>query len=169
MPIEIIQTKKTADLEKFLPLYKNLAKQKHFVPHKGLKEELEIFSKENMGELFLAKYKGKIICGALIDFVGDMTIYRHSASDDTYRDIPAMYLLQWEVIRQAKKRGMKIYNFWGIADTDDKKHPWYGLSLFKKGFGGEKKEFIHARDIIFSPKYLKTFAIDFLTKIKKGY
>ena len=169
MPIEIIRTTKTSELEKFLPLYKNLARQKHFVAHKGLKEELEVFGEENMGELFLAKYKGKIICGAMIDYVGDMAIYRHSASDEEHRDIPAMYLLQWEVIKEAKKRNKKIYNFWGIAENENKKHPWYGLSLFKKGFGGEKKEFMHAQDIILSPNYLKTFVIDYLTKLKKGY
>lgn len=169
MPIQIIQTQKKEDLKKFLPLYKKLAKQKHFIAHSGIEEELEIFAKDNMAELFLAKYKNKIIAGALIDFVGNMAIYRHSASDEKYREVPAMYLLQWQVIKEAQKRSKKLYNFWGIASTEQKNHPWYGLSLFKKGFGGERKEFMHARDIILSPKYLKTFVIDYLTKIKKGY
>lgn len=169
MPIAIRQSTSKKDLERFLPLYKELARKRHFVAHKGLAEELDAFTKEKMGELFIAEYEGKIICGALIDYVGDMAIYRHSASDDAYRNIPAMYLLQWEVILEAKKRGKKVYNFWGIAPTEHKKHPWYGLTLFKTGFGGEKKEFLHARDIILSPKYLKTFAIDYLTKLKKGY
>jgi len=169
MPIKITQSKSVKDLEKFLPLYKELAKKKHFVAHKGLKEELEIFSKDNLCELFLAEYEGRIICGALVDFVGDMGIYRHSASDDAYRHIPAMYILQWQIIAECKKRGKKMYNFWGIADTEQKKHPWYGLTLFKTGFGGEKKEFMHARDIILKPSYGKTFAIEYITKLKKGY
>ena len=169
LPISITSSKSKKDVETFLPLYKQLAQKKHFVAHKGVAEELEIFGKDNLGELFLAHYEGKVICGALIDYVGDMAIYRHSASDERYRHIPAMYVLQWEVIKAARKRGKKVYNFWGIASNEQKNHPWYGLTLFKTGFGGEKKEFLHARDIILSPKYIKTFVIDYLTKIKKGY
>lgn len=169
MPITIRRSTNAKDIERFLPLYKELAKKKHFVAHKGLVEELSVFGQENMSELFLAEYEGKIICGALIDYVGNMAIYRHSASDEAYRNVPAMYLLQWEVILEAKKRGKKLYNFWGIASNEHKNHPWYGLTLFKTGFGGEKKEFMHARDIILSPRYLKTFAIDYITKIRKGY
>lgn len=169
MPITILKSTKEKDLEQFLPLYKQLAQKRHFVAHKGIAEELSVFSKENSSELFMAKYEGKVIAAALIDYIGNMAIYRHSASDEAYRNIPAMYLLQWHVILEAKKRGKRLYNFWGIAPTEQKKHPWYGLTLFKTGFGGEKKEFMHARDIILSPMYAKTFAIDYLTKLRKGY
>ncbi len=169
MPIKIIQTKSKKSLDSFLPLYEKLAKRRHFVAHHGIVEEMDIFSKDDMSELFVAEYEGKIICGALIDFVGNMAIYRHSASDEAYRAIPAMYLLQWEVIKEARKRGKELYNFWGIAPTDHKTHPWSGLTLFKTGFGGEKKEFMHAKDIILSPLYVKTYAIDRITKLIKGY
>ncbi|HEX8965450.1 MAG TPA: peptidoglycan bridge formation glycyltransferase FemA/FemB family protein [Patescibacteria group bacterium] len=169
LPITIRQTINPNDFSLFLPLYKQLAYRKHFVPHSGVLEELKIFAKENMASLFLAEYEGKIISAALIDFVGDTAIYRHSASDENFRNIPAMYFLQWEVIKEAKKRGMKYYNFWGIAPTENVKHPWFGLSLFKKGFGGEERRFLHARDIPLSVGYIKAYAVDYLTKLRKGY
>ena len=167
--IKIHKTTDPKDMDKFLPLYKHLAQRKHFVAHKGVKEEFSIFAKEKEGVLFFAEYQGKIISGALIDFVGDMAIYRHSASDEAYRNIPAMYLLQWEVIKEAKKRGMRKYNFWGIAPLGAKNHPWQGLTLFKTGFGGSQYEYMHAKDMPLSPLYLKTFLIEYISKLKKGY
>ncbi len=83
--------------------------------------------------------------------------------------MPAMYLLQWEVIKEAKKRNMTYYIFWGIAPNENRRHPWRGLTLFKTGFGGEKRVFMHAKDLPLSLWYWKTYAIDMLTKLKKGY
>ncbi len=167
--VTIERTTNMNKLKSFLPLYKKLAQKKHFVAHSGIKEELEVFSKDNEAMLFLATYQDKVIAGALIDFIGDMAIYRHSASNDEFRHIPAMYLLQWEVIKEAKKRGMKQYNFWGIAPTTKPNHPWQGLTLFKTGFGGERREFMHAKDYILTMGYWKVWLIERITKLRKGY
>ncbi len=167
--IEIITTKKVSDMNNFLSLYSNLSARKHFVPHKGLVEEFDEFGKNDEEILFLAKYEGKVISGALIAFVGNNALYRHGASDNQYRDIPASYLLQWEAIKEAKKLGKTLYNFWGIAPPETKNHPWQGLTLFKTGFGGKKVEFLHAQDLPLNKWYWKTYAIERIAKWKKGY
>lgn len=167
--VKIERTENVNKMKEFLPLYTKLAQRKHFVAHRGVEEEFSVFSKDNQALLFLAYFEGKVISGALIDFVNGMAIYRHSASDEQYRQIPAMYLLQWEVIKEAKKRGIKLYNFWGIAPNSNPKHPWQGLTLFKTGFGGEKREFAHAKDYVLSLGYWKIWAIEFVTKLRKGY
>ncbi|HEX7041692.1 MAG TPA: peptidoglycan bridge formation glycyltransferase FemA/FemB family protein, partial [Patescibacteria group bacterium] len=168
--IEIIKTENVnKDVVGFLEIYNELAKHRGFVAHKGLVEELEILGQNKNALLILGKYEGKIIGGALIDFAGNMAIYHHGASDDTYRNLSVSYLIQWEAIKEAKKRGKKLYNFWGIASNESKKHPWAGLTLFKTGFGGEKKEFLHAQDLPLSPWYFKTFIIETISRIRKGY
>lgn len=167
--ISIIMSKNPADLAKFFPLYRDLSKRKHFVAHKGVQEEFEVFAKQDKELLFLASYKGKVISGAIISFVGGMAIYRHGASDTAFRDIPASYLIQWEAIKEAKKRGITTYNFWGIASNDKKTHPWYGLSLFKMGFGGKRVELLHAQDLPLNFSYWKTYAIERYSTWKKGY
>ena len=167
--IEVIKSKKSQDIELFLPLYKDLSRQKHFVPHKGLKEEFDIFGKDDESMLFLAKYEGKIIAGAMIDFVGNTAMYRHGSSDKNFNNVPASYVLQWEAIQEAKKRGIKLYNFWGVAPPDAVNHPWKGISLFKTGFGGEYEYYFPTFDLPLRISYVKNYAIDFLSTIKKGH
>ncbi len=167
--VTIESTKDPKKVEKFLKLYSGLAKRKHFIAHKGVKEELEVFGKDDQAVLLLATYQEQAIAGGLFTFVKDTAIYRHSASDENFRNIPSMYLLLWEAIREAKRRKLTQFNFWGIAPDNNPKHPWQGLTLFKTGFGGERKEYLHAQDLPLRMGYWKTVAIETLTKIRKGY
>jgi len=44
-------------------------------------------------------------------------------------------------------------------------HRFAGLSLFKRGFGGEDFEYLHAQDLIINyPKYLINYAIESIRK-----
>jgi lipid II:glycine glycyltransferase (peptidoglycan interpeptide bridge formation enzyme) len=166
--LTITQSTSVNNLEKFLPLYKSLSQTKHFVAHSGVTEEFEGFAKDNQEVLFLAYFEGKVIAGAIIAFVGDMAIYRHAMSDKQYNNIPASYALQWEAIKEAKKRGIRFYNFWGIAPPEsDKKHPWQGFTLFKTGFGGEYEFFLPTLDFPLALSYWKTHAIDIVSTKRK--
>jgi len=165
--IEIIKSTNSSDVEKFLPLYRHLSQRKHFVAHKGIIEEFETFAKENEYMLFLAYFEKKLIAGAMIAFVGNTAVYRHSASDEHYKHIPASYLIQWEAIKEAKKRGMKIYNFWGIAPEGSVNHPWQGITLFKTGFGGAYEFFFPTMDLPLSFSYIKNYLIDWISAKKK--
>jgi len=167
--IEILKSKKIEDVLMFTNLYKSFSSAKNFVAHKGIKEEIEILGKDEEALLFFAKYQNKIIAGVLIDFIGPLAVYHHAASDTEYKNIPANYLLLWEAIKEAKKRGKKFFNLWGVAPENAKNHPWSGFTLFKTGFGGERIEFLHAMDLPLSPLYWKTFLIDWITKKRKGY
>jgi lipid II:glycine glycyltransferase (peptidoglycan interpeptide bridge formation enzyme) len=107
------------------------------------------------------------LSAALIIFYNYQAIYHHSASIE--QKIPVNYLLQWEIIKEAKKRGKKIYNMWGICPEDKRRHPWKGLTLFKKGFGGRIVEYLHAQDYPLSSFYCTTYIIECLRKYIKGY
>ncbi|MGH7245512.1 MAG: lipid II:glycine glycyltransferase FemX [Candidatus Levyibacteriota bacterium] len=167
--ILITKSKDSKGIDLFLSLYKKIAQKRGFIPHRGIKEEIDILGKDDQALLFLAEYQKKIIAGILIDFVGNMAIYHHSASDDAYRHVPVSYLLQWEAILEAKRRGKTIYNFWGIAPENAKNHPWQGFTLFKTGFGGGKREFLPAMDLPISMGYVKNYLIELAFKIRKGY
>lgn len=167
LQINIVKSKNISDINEFLNLYKKTAKRQHFVEHKGIREEFERFLKDDQILLFMGYYQNKLISCALIIFYNNQAIYHHSASIE--QKIPVNYLLQWEVIKEAKKRGMKIYNMWGITPPGKPRHPWKGLTIFKQGFGGKVVEYMHAKDLPLSSLYCATYTIDWLRKLRKGY
>ena len=162
--IEIVRSHNIEDLKYFWPIYKATAKRHKFVvfSENYLKTEFEIFIKDKQILLFLGKYKGEVVSTALFVFWQNTCVYHHSGSLTKYKKIPVSYLLQWEAIKEAKNRGCKSYNFWGISTRPS--HPWAGLSLFKMGFGGYKKEYVKTQDLIISQKYWLNYIIEVLRK-----
>lgn len=155
------------DLSSFFALYQETAKRQGFVPHAGIQEEFEVFSRKDHAVLYYAEYEGRIIAAAIILFFGGQAIYHHGAS---LRGSPSgAHLLQWIAIQEAKHRGMNQYNFWGIAPSESANHPWKGITLFKQGFGGEERRYLHAQDYPVSPLYCIPRFIETIRRIKKGY
>lgn len=159
------------DLEKFHKLYDETVHRQKFQPFSldYFKNEFEIFSIDGKVLLFFAEYNDEVIATAMIIFSNGSAFYHHGASTMKYKKIPAAHLLQWEVIREAKKRGLKYYNFWGISPDDKPNHPWKGLSFFKTGFGGRAYQFLPARDLVLSWKYWLNFVIETARRMKRGY
>lgn len=166
--VQIVEGKTESDFNAFWELYQETAKRQAFIPHQGIKEEWEILGSQNLVRLFLAKYQGKILSGALIIFYGSQAIYHHSGAS-LKSEIPVSYALLWEAIRQAKNEGKAIFNFWGIAPAGKPRHPWQGLTLFKTGFGGKMQEFIHAQDLPLTPFYWFTYFVETARRIARGY
>lgn len=80
-------------------------------------------------------------CGMFMIY-GDEVIYLFSGNSEEFMYLNAQYLVQYQIIRYAVKRGFKRYNFYGISGNFDKKDPSYGIYEFKKGFGGNVIELI---------------------------
>lgn len=144
---EEISGERKCALDRFWNLLKQTAERDNFKPHtkEYYYRMCQILGKAGMLEIFAAKYKNKIIAANLIVFFGDKAVYLHGASDHNYRKLMAPYLLQWGAILEAKRRGVKHYDFWGV---DEKK--WPGVTRFKKGFGGKEVSYPLASDIVFS-------------------
>jgi lipid II:glycine glycyltransferase (peptidoglycan interpeptide bridge formation enzyme) len=143
------------DARVFVDLLYSTSERKNFVNHPKSYyiEQFKILAADNEMRLFKATKDGQILAMALVSFYGEMASYLHGASAQTDQSVG--YSLQWAAILEAKKRGMKYYNFWGVVK--DKHfypgHPWYGFSLFKRGFGGFKYSYLRAQDLPLSPKY----------------
>jgi lipid II:glycine glycyltransferase (peptidoglycan interpeptide bridge formation enzyme) len=169
--VEIFCMDNAEHVEEFYPVYLETAKRQIFVPFSKeyVKKEFEIFSKENKILVFFAKYKGEIITTAMIIYTNGSGFYHHGASIRKYSNITSAELLQWHAILEAKKRGLKLYNFWGISPEDNKNHPWTGVTQFKKGFGGFAEEYVHAQDYPVTLKYWLNYAIETIRRIKRKY
>ncbi len=167
----IIETSnKVEDVKIFNSIYKATVLRQDFTPFslKYLENEFATFSRTNNALLFFAKYNNEVISTAIIIFENGGAFYHQGASILKYPKIPASYLLQWEVIKEAKRRGYTFYNFWGIAPEGKPKHPWAGLSLFKKGFGGYQEEYVPAMDLKLNSRYWLTYWIEKARKTYRG-
>jgi len=167
--IKIIQSKELKDIEIFNEINKQTVKRHHFIPFslEFLKKQFSAFRSDNQISIFLAKYQGEIIASGIFIFWQNIGFYHHGASSLKHPKIPVSYLLQWEAIKEAKKRNCKLFNFWGIISEKEKSHPWAGLSLFKKGFGGYEKSYVKTQDFPISKKYWLIFVFEKLRKMKR--
>ncbi|HOK35466.1 MAG TPA: peptidoglycan bridge formation glycyltransferase FemA/FemB family protein [Candidatus Pacearchaeota archaeon] len=158
------------DIEVYNALTQKVAKRQDFVPFSSgfIKNEFDTFLKEKETILFLGKYKNEIAAGALIIFWSGVAFYHQAASNEKYSKFSIPYLIIWEAIKEAKKRGCKCFDFWGYVDPfKNKNHPWAGPTLFKMGFGGEKKEYIKTQDFPLSIFYFSDWIIETIRRKKR--
>ena len=169
--LKIEKSQNIKDIEVFNDLYQKTVDRHHFVPYSFnyLKNELQSFASDNQVLIFLAKYKNEYLASSCVIFWQGIAFYHQGASSQKYPKIPASYLLQWEAIKEAKRRGCKVYNFWGITEGDSKKHPFWGITLFKQGFGGSEKAYVKTQDLPISIKYWLTFVFESLRRKKRGF
>lgn len=121
-----------------------------------------------VGRAYLAD--GTLDSAAIFMYYGTMSAYRHGASLMTDKKIPTSYLLQWEAIRRAQEQGMRWHNFWGIApDGAPATHPFYGITHFKKGFGGQPYPLLHCQDFPLSWRYWPNWIVETVRSIRRGF
>ena len=159
------------DVERFLPLYHDTTVRHQFTPFSKtfLTTQATQFAQDNRMYFIFAKYEGKDVAGAMIIQFGDTVFYHHGASIKLPSSVPAAQYLQWQSIREAKKRGARLYNFWGIAPENEPNHPFAGITVFKQCFGGYALDYMHAQDLPLGLGYWKLWAIEIYRKYKRGF
>lgn len=114
---------------------------------------------------FIAYFEDKPIASIILVQYGKRWTYLHGASSNEYRNVMAPYLLQWKAIEMAKENGAEEYDFWGIAKETEKKEnqmqfhtlQWdandklSAVTRFKSGFGGTRKNYPLAQEVVFHP------------------
>lgn len=169
--ITIEKSENSSDLEIYQKLNEDVSERQKFTSfsRKFITSEFDVFSKDKEALLMFGKYKGEPVAGALVIFWSDIGFYHQAASLAKYAKFSIPYLLQWEAIKEAKRRGCKLYDFWGYVDPRKyPKHPWAGPTLFKMGFGGRAYEYVKTQDLPLSKKYWLTYIFERLRKIRRG-
>lgn len=88
--------------------------------------------------LFVAELEGQPIAAALAYDSADTRTYAHAALDDTHRKLSAGIPLLVTLLADAKEKGLKYVDLWGVAPEDQPGHKWAGFTAFKKSFGGRE-------------------------------
>jgi len=137
----------------FYKLVQETTDRDRFSPHSEgyYRNFLKVLNGEDLGKMYLAKFDGQSIAGILVTFFGNEATYYYGASGSEHRNLMAPYLLQWQAILDAKKRGFQKYDLFGIAPLDVKNHPWAGVTEFKLKFGGEVYEYQNPLEYVLKP------------------
>jgi peptidoglycan pentaglycine glycine transferase (the first glycine) len=99
--------------------------------------------------LFFATHEGDPLSAMLVYVFGHKFWYMLGASTNEKRNLMPSYLLQWEVMRWAKQRGITSYDMVAVPSPDslEESNSLYGVYKFKVGFGGEVEDFVGCLDL----------------------
>lgn len=146
-----VQVEVSGDAEAFHALLKKTGERDSFGIHDVEYYRNMLAALGQHAQLLMARVEDKYVAGGIFVYMDETAIYYYGASDHHYRNLMAPYLVQWTAIKEAKKRGCKIYDFLGIAPEGATKHPWAGVTEFKQKFGGRVVDYPRAKDLILRP------------------
>ncbi len=150
-------------LKEFCELQLKTAERQGFVPFttKFLSEQFNTLAEVDKVVMYRSTHEGQLLAMAFIIFYGQEAAYHYGASTELARKLPGAYAIQWEAIQEARRRGCSRYNFWGVAEHGQTNHRFYGVSVFKSGFGGEDVSYLPAHDLVVDKlRYPATFAFE---------
>ena len=109
-----------------------------------------------------ARREGELLASGMVVVEGERSYYLFSGSRREERGEPkryASYALQMAMMRLARDRGATHHDLWGIAPPGaGVDHPWHGVGLFKKGFGGEEIMWAGSWDLVVDPTFYRVRA-----------
>ena len=168
--ITVEKSTSVVDVATFLAMHEKVSLRQAFVPfsREYLENEFEAFMQDDGVVLFFGKYKGEIAAASFVVFWSGIGFYHHAVSLPQFSKLSIPYLLQWEALKEAKKRGCLLYDFWGYVDPKTQpNHPWAGPTLFKQGFGGEAKLYVKTQDYPLRMKYWLTAFFESIRRMRR--
>jgi lipid II:glycine glycyltransferase (peptidoglycan interpeptide bridge formation enzyme) len=112
-------------------------------------------AKAGRASILEARRGGELLASGMLVIEGDRSYYLFSGSRREPSGEPkryASYALQWGMLQLARQRGVHLHDLWGVAPPDaGPEHPWYGVGLFKKGFGGREVRWAGSWDVVVDP------------------
>ena len=102
----------------------------------------------DQGRFFFAIHDGEVLAGAFVTHLSRRGWYKDGGSTRRDSQVMAPYLLQWEVIRWLRRRGVEEYDLVGAPRPAELSpdHPFAGLHRFKSGFNQTVTEFVGVWD-----------------------
>lgn len=105
---------------------------------------------------YTTSFNGRILASSLMVDYGPTRTYLFGGTHDADRNVMAPYLMHWQAIKDAKQKGFKTYDFWGI-ETASGQTP--GFVRFKLGWGGQQIHYPSAEDIVYKPLWYNAYKL----------
>jgi lipid II:glycine glycyltransferase (peptidoglycan interpeptide bridge formation enzyme) len=151
------------DIAEFYRIQLQTARRHEFISFSEdfLRKQFAAFAETDSVVLYTARYGDEILAQNFMIFYGNEASYHYGVSTELGTRLSGAPLLHMQAMRDARERGIKRYSFWGIVDEDDTRHRFYGVSVFKRGFGVEELKYVPAHDLVVMPfKYALTWIVE---------
>ncbi len=166
--ISVRQSIDPDDIESFLKLNRETTARDKFFGHPDnyYRQQFNILGKAGLLKLFVASFKAEPLAIIAVAWQGRTATYLHGTSSNRERNRMPAFLVHWQAIKYLQSRGLKWYDFHGVAPSDDPNHPWAGITRFKLGFGAKRITYMGALDLPLRP--LAYFAYKTRLKLRKS-
>ncbi|MBP3222723.1 MAG: peptidoglycan bridge formation glycyltransferase FemA/FemB family protein [Actinomycetaceae bacterium] len=154
--IEIISSEDPADIHYLTDLMALVATRNdvHLREAEYIAEQVKILFPLHAARLYYARtttsvddepIEPTVIAASLAYINKDTMYYAHAGSDYAWKNKRANVALLVQMMIDASQRGLKYFDFYGIAPEDaPSDHPWMGFTRFKKSFGGQRVTYVGA-------------------------
>ena len=151
--IEVSTSTDVRDIKTFYKIELETAARHKFVEFSEdfLTKQFSAFQKYDEVKLYTAKLGDEILAQNFMIFYGNEASYHYGVSTELGTKYSGAPLLHLQAMHDARAKGIKRYNFWGITALDDTKHRFYGVSQFKRSFGVDELVYLHAHDLVIKP------------------
>lgn len=116
-------------------------------------------ARAGQGWLYVAQLGDEVLAGAFITALGRRGWYKDGGSTKHHSELMAPYLLQWEIMRDLRRRAVTSYDLVAVPRAEElvESHPMYGLWRFKSGFNDRITEYVGTLDLTLSPMRARIF------------
>lgn len=162
----ILEDNSAHGIDTFYTLLSETAARQNFQLASRPKKYFELLF-EHFGadaHLFFAYINDEPVATVFNLYAGTTAYYPYGASSVNAHGTSATEGLMWHSIMTAKSAGMATHDLWGVLAKEDTKHPYWGYTFFKNGFGGELTEYIGSYDLPFTPLY---YPLQWAEKIRR--
>ena len=150
------------DVASFAAMMKTTASRNRFGAHvpEYYHRAYDLSHPAGLCELLVAEGEGEPLAAVMVFARGERAWYFYGASTDRERQRMPAYLLQWEAMCWARRKGCTQYDLWGIPDAEienlEAEFPrrsggLWGVYRFKRGFGGRLVRSLGAWDRPYHP------------------
>jgi lipid II:glycine glycyltransferase (peptidoglycan interpeptide bridge formation enzyme) len=157
------RSERIREFAKFWTIFSETARRHELVNYpESYYRDVVALEGECPATLFLADHEGTCIGGAISVTFGMKATYFYAASASGYGRLNAPSAILWEVIREAKRRGVRVLDLWGESDS---KPAWKGITAFKRSFGGTSVRTVGTWDLPLRPFWYRVYG--FATRFRR--
>ena len=151
--IEIGVSDNRREAAAFARLHREHSKIQGYVAfsEKRLVCQFETYAADGQALIYSARRDGEVLAMNMIFFYGREASYHYGVSSLLGQKHSSAPLLHLEAIAEARQRGLRFYNFWGITRADQTRHRYYGVSQFKRGFGVLEHRYLPPQNLVLKP------------------